>query len=134
MRGWELQQAVYAALTGSASLMALATGGVHDHVPQGTGFPYVVVGDELSNPADTDDILGAEHMISVHTWSRYAGMGEARQIMQEVYTALHRSRLVVEGAAFVDCLIDSSQVFLDEDGLTRHGVQRFRVLLFEVTP
>ncbi len=32
---WDLQKAVYGALTGDAALMALVRG-VHDHVPQGS--------------------------------------------------------------------------------------------------
>ncbi len=39
---WELQKAIYGALTGDSTLMAMITG-VHDHVPQETAFPYVTV-------------------------------------------------------------------------------------------
>lgn len=114
--------------------MALVSG-VYDHVPQDAAFPYLSLGDETSTPDDTDDITGADLSFAVHTWSRYRGQKEVQDIQHEVWSALHRSNLTVEGAAFVGCHLESTQpTTLDPDGITHHGVQLFRVLLFEVTP
>jgi hypothetical protein len=133
VRTWELQRAIVDRLADDAAVMAIATG-VFDHVPQGATFPYVVIGDDLASAVDTDDTLNADHVVTVHTWSRYRGQKETKQLQQAVYAALHRGALTVASAVYVDCQAETQESFLDDDGLTRHGVQRFRVLLDEVTP
>ena len=55
MRGAELQQAIYDALTGDATLMALITGVYADIEPPNlpeanTDFPYVVIGQDSLSP------------------------------------------------------------------------------------
>lgn len=128
MRTWDLQTAVYDRLTSASALMALITG-IHDHVPQGEEYPYVVIGEDLATNADTDDTLDSDHVVTVHTWSRYRGQKETKEIQQQIYSALHRKPLAVGNAVFVDCVQESQETFLDDDGLTRHGVQAFRVFL-----
>lgn len=132
MRSLELQEAIYARLNETAALKAIADA-VYDHVPQDAAFPYVVVGEDLATPANVDDSLDTDHVAQVHTWSRYRGRTETKQIQQTVYNALHRKPLTVENANYVDCNMESEESFLDDDGLTRHGVQLFRFFLDEVT-
>ncbi len=132
MRSWELQKAIHARLDETPALKAIADA-VYDHVPQDAAFPYVVVGEDLATPAHVDDSLDTDHMATIHTWSRYRGRAETKQLQQTVYNALHRKPLTVENANYVDCNIESEENFLDDDGLTRHGVQRFRFFLDEVT-
>lgn len=132
MRAWDLQVAIFAQLQASASLLALVSA-VYDHTPENAVFPYVVIGDGVASKDDADDTVGASHLVDVHTWSRYRGKKETRLIQQEIHEALHRSTLTVANAVFVDCTCELEETFLDDDGLTRHGVQRFRVLLDEVT-
>lgn len=131
MRAWDLQTALRALLLAHTPLMALATT-VYDHTPQDAEFPYVVIGEGSGGRDDTDDSVGADHMVTIHTWSRYRGLKETKQIQQELYNALHRQAFTVDGALQIDCNLEAEETFLDEDGLTRHGVQRFRVLLDEV--
>ncbi len=132
MRALDLQGAINGQLTTYAPLMALLAGqGVYDHVPQGDGdlFPYVVIGDGTGTPDDTDTSLGAQHALNLHTWTRHRGRAAVKEIQEEIYKALHRVPLTVGDAVFVDGQIEMQQDFLDEDGLTRHGVQRFRFML-----
>jgi hypothetical protein len=143
MRALELQEAIYARLTGFAALTAIATGGIHDHVPQDVAFDedddddelpdaYVVVGDDTATPADTDTTVNTDHVATVHTWSRYRGFKETKQMQQAIYDALHRNPLTVSGAVYIDCSVVFQENFLEPDGLTRHGVQRFMFLIDEV--
>ena len=131
MRSLELQEAVFARLNGSADLKAIASA-VYDHVPEGAVFPYVVVGEDLASPFHIDDSLDTDHVATVHTWSRYRGQSETKQIQQTVYAALHRNPLTVADAEYVDCNVETEESFLDDDGLTRHGVQRFRFLIDDI--
>ena len=140
---WPLQQAVYTALRADATLKTLTgttPARVYDHVPSdvwpadgettnAAAFkPYVVVGDDTAGPFDTMTEDGAESILTIHTWSRYRGRKETKQIMSAVTDALDDVSLSVTGHTLVLLLFEFSSTFLDPDGLTRHGVQRFRAL------
>lgn len=126
MTPWALQQAIYARLSAVVSVA------VYDHTPQDVAFPYVVIGeDDTVIPFDTDDSVGAESTINIHVWSRYRGWKEVKEIQREVYQALHRYELSVTGAHVVTVEFDDARTFLDQDGLTRHGVTRFRIITEE---
>lgn len=111
--------------------------GVYDNVPQpddggaGAAFPYLVIGEGTFNEWDTDTEVGTDASIVIHSWSRYLGRKETQQIQAAIYAALHRATLLIAGYAFVACDWVSSDTFVDADGLTRHGVQTFRILLDE---
>lgn len=132
-----IQSAIYAALTGDAALMALATGGIRDDVPQAddagdaVDYPYVVIGEDSATPFDTDSSVGAEATITLHVWSRYRGRKEVKAIQGAIYRALHRANIPVAGQHLVGIDWIQSDSFLDADGLTRHGVQTFRLTLEE---
>jgi len=120
-----LQTAIYGRLTGLISVE------VFDHVPQETQSPFVVIGDIINNENDTDSELGFNAVATITT---YAGIDTARgyetvsNIMLEVYGALHYyNSLVVGGYGISAISQEFSEVLRDNDGITRLGVQRFRV-------
>ena len=108
-------------------LMAAVTG-VYDHVDQGSAFPYVVIGEDSAAEFDTDTEIGAESSITIHTWSRYKGRQETKEIQQMIYDILHRAELTITDAKFYGLDWQFSDSFLEPDGETRHGVMRFRLL------
>ena len=55
-------------------------------------------------------------------------------MQQACFSALHRNPITVTDGVYIDAHLQSEENFLDDDGLTRHGVQRFLFLLDEVTP
>lgn len=122
MTWWAIQQAVYTRLAGQLSVP------VYDHAPQDVAFPYVELGEIDAIPFDTDDSVGAETTVTIHTWSRYRGWKEVKEIQGRVYDALHRYNLPVAGAHLVTVEFEIGRTFLDADGLTRHGVQEFRII------
>lgn len=127
-----LQTAIYTRLNAQLSY------DVYDNAPQvsdsSTGFPYVTIGEDTVNEWDTDGFLGADCTVMVHTWSRYRGRKETKEMQGAIYDALHRqeSSLAFTGFRFVGCDFQTSQSFLDADGLTRHGVMTFRVIMEDV--
>ena len=130
MDPWELQLAIFARLNAFAALTALVDD-IYDHVPQEALFPYLRIGEFTGIPFDTHSDQGGDNTITIHSWSRHRGFMEIKQIQRETYNALHRFALVVTGFDTIDCVYESADTFLDDDGLTRHGVQRFRVILDE---
>ena len=127
MNQWEIQQAIYAKLVGHNELIDRIEG-VYDHVKQGTEYPYVVIGDDTAAEWDTDTSLGTEATITIHAWSRQYSRREVKEIMQLVYEALHRQPLSIPELQGVLCKWEFSESFMESDGVTRHGVTRFRIL------
>jgi hypothetical protein len=124
---WPLQQAVYAALTGNAELMA-AISGVYDHVPADTAFPYVTIGETTVTDWSSKTFDGQVHDVTLHIWSRTRGRKETKEIMALLYDTLNDTALDVAGQELVDIRFDFAQTLLDADGLTFHGIQRYRAV------
>jgi len=114
-----------------------ASSTVYDHVPfepEGApddAFPYITIGEAEATPFDNDSTRGAYVDATVHAWSRYKGRKEVDEALDEIYGLLHRASLSAAGYNFVDCLFEFSDVFVEQDGQTRHGVIRFRLTIQE---
>ncbi len=122
-----LQTAVYNALSADATLVSAVTG-IYDFVPEGTAFPYVKVGDQTMVDGGTKNKKGNDFTLMVHAFSRYRGSKEIKEIMSLVYDVLHESSLSVSGA-FNNMRFEFSDIIKENDGLTTHGMQRFRVFV-----
>ena len=126
----EIQLALYTALTGDATLMALITA-VYDDVPMKTAYPYVVIGDCTWLYWDTDTTTGGEATCTLHTWSRYSGRLEVKNIQKAIYNVLHRKPLSLSAGLAIDNFVEFAETYMDVDGETRHGVQRLRIITID---
>jgi len=122
---FEVQKAVFGILNTGLSVP------VYDDVPDNALAPYVVIGDDTFIEFDSDDISGFEATITIHSWSTYRGRKEVKELMGSIYNLLHRAEFTVTGYNLVGCDSEFSETFLESDGVTRHGVQRFRILIRE---
>lgn len=120
----EIQTAIYEAV----AAIGYPT---YDDVPQVTAYPYIVVGDDRSIPFDTDDSVGSETTCTIHVWSQYRGRKEVKEIMRSIYHTLNRANLDITGGQLIECHAEFEESFLEPDGLTRHGVIRFRLIVEE---
>jgi hypothetical protein len=123
----EVQKAVYDALT-----VAVAPVPVLDRGHNET-FPYYTLGETISGHADTLTEQGVDIEVTVHAWSRQPGMQECEQMMALAKDAIDRRVLPVLGFQWVTAIWDYAQTMRDPDGVTRHGILRFRVLTFQTT-
>lgn len=121
----ELHKAIYAGLTSYTPLMD-AISDVLDDVNEGQPYPYVTIGDPVSNPWDTKTSIGENIVFVLHTWSDYQGKGESYTIMNLIHEALSRPQTIGGGFIVVRFERESQSVFTDVDGITRHGVMNFR--------
>ena len=127
--GWALQKAVHAALTADAALLGLLGGPrVYDDVPQQSAYPYVALGGSTERDWSTATEDGAEHVLTLHVWSRKAGRKEAREIMEALRVVLHDAPLVVDGLRLVNLRHEFSEARRDADGETYHGIVRYRAV------
>ena len=119
---WALQTAIHAALTGDATLDALVGGRIYDHTPQDSEFPYLVIGETMAAAFDTKTEDGMELTLTLHSWSRYRGLKEIKDIMAAVTDVLDQQNLSLTGHTLVLLQLISSDTSLDSDDQTgRHG-------------
>ena len=124
-----LQTTVYNALLASNPLTTkLGGNNIYDFVPENTAFPYVKIGDQTMVDDGTKTKKGTDFTLMIHTFSRYRGSKEIKEIMSLVYDVLHESSLSVSGA-MNNMRFEFSDIIKENDGLTTHGVQRFRVFV-----
>lgn len=113
---WALQQAIWARLD-----TEIATP-VYDHVPEGSPYPYVVIGDEAAGKLDTLTDDHSERFITLTVFSDYEGQKEVKQILQALRDALHRYRPTLSvGVLASPILIERADTARDADGRTFMG-------------
>lgn len=127
----EIQRTIFDKLTTDLSVP------VYDHVPQAadpsddSAFPFVTVGEDTFTPFDTDNSIGFTVECTIHVWSRKRGRKETKEIQTEIYNSLHRAELTVTGYHCIGIDHIFADSAMEPDTITRHGVQRFTVLLDE---
>lgn len=123
-----LQQAIYTALNVSAMTTDLSCT-VLDEVKSNQSYPFLTIGEETAIDYSTKDIQGGEFTVNIDVWSQYKGSKECKQIMDKVHDLLHDNSLNVSGFNLINLRFEFSDVLRDPDGVTRHGVMRFRAII-----
>ena len=122
--GVQLQTAIFQALE-NISEPVYAMGSVPDNVTD----RYVVLGEKTLNEWDTDGLTGFDVTMTIHTWDTSAANRSfvaLENLQQSIYDLLHRATLITNGYNVIGVEQEMCEPMLDPDGLTRHGVQRFR--------
>jgi hypothetical protein len=124
---YEIQRALYDALLSDATVMDLVEG-VFDDVPDNQPFPYIQIGEETeTNKPSTMLVPGRESTLTIHIWSRAHGYHEAKAIAGKIIGCLEDRPLTLAGWQWTSTLYEFGQFMRDADGITRHGILRFRV-------
>ncbi len=124
-----LQTTIYSTLSNDNTLTSTLGAGVYDEVLEGASYPFVSLGEETSIDYGTKNEDGGETTINIHIWSQYKGAKETKQIMDRIHDLLHDSSLTVTGFNLVNLRFEYSDILRDPDGVTRHGVMRFRAII-----
>lgn len=122
-----VQAGIYSAID------AATTTPVHGHVDQGASYPYVHLLEMELNNNDTQTETGFDGFFLVHVWDDSRTNSVARDIQKEIYDALQYAQPVVTGWCISTIYQEFATINVLNDGITRHGVQRFRIL-FEPDP
>jgi len=134
LHSFALQQSVFTTMTGGTLTDVdgtSITSRVYDDVPEGSTYPYVVIGEETASPMGAKDVDAHEHTLTIHVWSQYRGRKEIKNIMSQIYTLLHNVAISVTGASLVQIRHEFARTLLENDGITRHGIIRFRAVVFD---
>lgn len=132
LHSWELQKAIFTTLTNATiSGASISDVPVYDDVPEGTAAPYIQMGEDTAINNGTKTIDAVEHTLTIHIWSEYRGRYEIKHIMEQVYQNLHNTAITVSGASLVNIRQEFATTLEEADGITRHGVMRFRAIVFD---
>lgn len=134
---FDLQVAVIELLRGDERIAARVRERVYDDVPaqlKPAMFPFIAWGEDDDEADDDKTGEGLDARFRLHVWSRYKGKAEAKRIIADTRAVLHHrpGRLHVSGWQVVEVDFLRSNLVLDADGLTRHGMAEFRALLHKI--
>lgn len=126
-----IQAALYEVLSEDATLSGMVTG-VHDDVPEDAALPYVVIGDFIEVPRNSQDRRGWETLATLDVWSNYRGNWEAADIAARLAALLDHQPLTLPGYHHVVTRFEFSQTLRDpDDPKLRHVPVRFRIVTEE---
>ena len=124
-----LQTTIYSTLSNDNTLTNTLGAGVFDEVVENASYPFVALGEETAIDYSTKDLDGGEFTINIHVWSQYKGSKQTKEIMDRIHDLLHDSSLSVSGFNLANLRFEFSDILRDPDGITRHGVMRFRAII-----
>lgn len=125
-----LQQAIYTALTGAAAVTALVGSRVYDEPPESPTFPYITIGDDAVENIGTKTEDISAHELTLHAWDRtHRGRKVVKQVLDAIKATLHHASLSVSGHTLVLIRFEAADTLQDPDGLTWHGVARYRCII-----
>jgi hypothetical protein len=102
---------------------------VRDDFPENSTYPFVQIGEGRAIEYGTKTSDGSQVALQIDVWSRYRGAKEIKNIMDRVHTLLHNQDLTVTGTNLINLRFEFSDSLRDPDGITRHGVMRFRAVM-----
>jgi hypothetical protein len=122
-----LQEAVFAVLSGDATLTTLLGGAkVYDGAPRNAVAPYVHLGEATARDWSTATEAGTEVTFAVVAWSREPGRKEVLAIADRVVALLHDAVLTVSGHRLVNLRHLATETARNDRPEGRRAVARFR--------
>lgn len=121
-------KAVYVALDATTGL----TGIISESLSNADPFPKIWLEDGGADDWSNKDDNGLEAFVNLHIGSQKEGTKEIRGLMDKCHSALHNVDLVLANGQSVLCQFVRHDVVIDSDGITRHGIMRFKLLVSEV--
>jgi len=121
-------KAVYVALDATTGLTGITSESLSNDDP----FPKIWLEDGGADDWSNKDDNGLEAFVNLHVGSQKEGTKEIRGLMDKCHGALHNVDLVLANGQSVLCQFVRHDVVIDSDGITRHGIMRFKLLVSEV--
>jgi Protein of unknown function (DUF3168) len=87
---WSLQRGIYQALANSSELGVLLGGTrIDGDAPRAASYPFISLGQSLIRDWSTGTEEGAEHLLTLHVWSRAGGKKQVHNIIEAIQSTLH---------------------------------------------
>lgn len=133
-----LQQALYDALTGDTTLMALAEAVYIPKAPQADDgelsgpFPYIVIPQMTASPFDTKTSNGGNIVVQIDGYSRAQSDLQINDLQGRVYDVLHKGTLSIAGTTFINALHEQTINGYEDNGKTRRFISLYRVIYDDI--
>ena len=121
----EFKKAVFAVLNADATLLALTS--IHDNAKLDEALPFIDLANISERDWSTKSYTGSEYFPTIHVWAATSNL--VIQIAERIRILLHRQDLTVPGQNFVEMIHEDTDIFIDSDETTLHGIVSFRALL-----
>lgn len=122
-------KALFETLTADSALTGLLGGAkIYDDVPRDTEFPYLVFGQSLQREWSTGTDDAAEHLFTLHVWSRANGRRETHEIMDVIRGRLQDAVLTLDDHRLINLRHEFSDARRGSDGETYQGILRYRAV------
>ena len=105
---------------------------VYDDLPEQATYPYVVMGEITARDWSDKFEPGQEVYSTKHIWSQYRGKKEVTEMGDAILQALTAPLDLSPNFRAVLQELDTNEIIMDIDGITRHGIIRHRYLIEEV--
>ncbi len=122
----ELQVAIFNKLNNGLNVQVFSQGDAPDNL----AAVYVTIGNDTHIPWDDDNLTGFESTLTIHIFDTTGQRGyvNVKPLLGECYNLLHRGTIAINGFRLVGIDHEFEDTMIDADGLTPHGVQRYRVI------
>ena len=124
-----LQDAIETALRADADVKAEFTGGTVRlytlSAPMGSGFPYILIGEDQVIGADIECGPASDIAVTVHVFAREEAPAASRRKAKTLAGAVRAALtvpLAVTGHTVTDWIYETTRHLTDLDGLTAHSV------------
>lgn len=135
----EAQKAIFAKLANDATLQTLlgttpAAPKVYDHIPQEEPWPFISIQIKPLEDRGNQTLEGVEFRYQVNVWYRAPGRGDLKvqEIQGRIDELLHRQDICIDGWNIISHRRSTVDILDEDDGVTKHGVQIFTLMLGEV--
>lgn len=123
----EILTAVYARLTGNATIVSMTGGRIANHLQQDTPLPCMRLRWETAREFDTKDSTGYDGTISLDFWTDYRGDLPCLQFQDAVMDEFHNRPLTLTaGGQSLILRREFFTVVIENDGITHHAICQFR--------
>ena len=131
----ETQKAVFTLLNLDTTLQTLlGSNKIYDHVPDNSPYPYVTIRIKPWEDRGNHDFEGLSCQLSINVWYREDGRGdlEVQKIQKRIDELMHSQDICIEGWNIVSLRRSTIDILDEPDGVTKHGIQIFNLLIGEV--
>lgn len=144
----ESQKSIYETLTADTTLATLLGATVSDKrifdfVPQNQAYPYVTMAIKPMSDRGNQTLEGVEIAYQINVWHQPGtsvvsggptGRGDktVQEIQNRIDQLLHRQDICIDGWNIISHRRSTVDILDEPDGVTKHGVQIFNLLLGEV--
>lgn len=128
---WEVQKAIYTALSTDSAFMTKIGSRLYDEAPTNESFPYVTLGNmtEIKYNRLTNKGFEISARIDIYTKSGRLGYKPAKEILVEMNRILNQKRFNMTGFNMIQIYFETSDT--ERDGDKRIITARYTVLTQE---